>query len=60
MDILGLFLYQHWIQGIIIQALPKTKELPEIYCSYLTSEKELATLLPSRKFLKVVILSDIG
>ena len=55
-----LLLSKYWILSIINQALSKTKELPEIESRYFASEEEFTSLFTSWKFVKVVILSDIG
>ena len=51
---------KYWILSIINQALSKTEDLPEIESRYFASEEEFTSLFTSWKFVKVVILSDIG
>lgn len=54
-----LVLCKYRIWGIVSQTLHIIEEFPEIQRCYLGTEKELATLFPTRNLFQMVILTDI-
>lgn len=59
MGIPYLVLCKYRIWGIVSQTLHIIEEFAEIQRCYLGTEKELATLFPTRHLFQMVILTDI-